>query len=132
VDLNATGLIIALVSQRLEALQGFVKALEENDRCEVQQVGEVGVLHTVIREKKPQLVVLDCEFAGRGAMSWAKEIMSIDAMITTACLGNMPAEVFHEKSEGLGMLGQYPLHPKENDAHELFTTFMELRLSPPS
>lgn len=127
-DVKASALVIVIVSHRMEALNEFVEALRENDGVEVHQAGEVGALHTIIREKKPQLAVLDFDFAGRDAIAWAKELMSIDAMMTTACLGDMPAEEFHEKSEGLGMLGQYPPHPGKADAQKIVSALMQLHV----
>lgn len=73
----------------------------------------------------PVLVVLDPP-SGELARSWVTALMMIDAGMHTAVVTDMPAEIFHDAMEGLGILTPLPPEPAAQDAQKMVELLREV------
>jgi CheY-like chemotaxis protein len=67
----------------------------------------------------PELVVIDENLPGMGALELAGALLRVNAMINTAVVSTLEEEEFHEASEGLGILMPLAPTPGPEDAAAL-------------
>ncbi|MFT4301353.1 MAG: response regulator receiver protein [Desulfovibrio sp.] len=115
---------ILLQTRRPDAWTDFVAQLQVGG-CTVGMAESFELCKEAAQREHPVLVVLDppsCELA----RSWVTALMMIDAGMHTAVVTDMPAEVFHDEMEGLGILTSLPLKPAAQDAHKLLELLKEV------
>ena len=67
----------------------------------------------------PDLVIVD-EYIGEvECLDWIQRLIRVNAFIQTAAVSRLPHEVFHEMSEGLGIMAQLPPRPGKPDARRV-------------
>jgi two-component SAPR family response regulator len=98
---------------------GMVKALQENNRVELDRADSGGGALTVLKEKTADLVVVDEQLADMSGLAFAKELVVQNPMINCALVSSLSAADFHEASEGLGILAQLPPEPDASHAASL-------------
>lgn len=109
---------ILLQTRRPEAWTDFVAQLHA-DGCTVGMAESLEQCKEAAQREHPVLAVLDPP-SGELARSWVTALMMIDAGMHTAVVTDMPAEVFHDEMEGLGILTSLPLKPTSQDAQKMF------------
>ncbi len=72
-----------------------------------------------VRQQPPHLVIIDEQFAGVSPLDLVKELLKINAMVYVALVSAMDEEVFHDATEGLGILARLPSPPGPGDADTL-------------
>ncbi len=65
------------------------------------------------------LVVTDEQLSDMTGLAFVEKIVSTNPMINCAAVSRLPADAFHEASEGLGILMQLPPDPGSIHAKEL-------------
>ena len=65
------------------------------------------------------LLISDENLGDMGGLEFVRKVVSKRPMVNSAVIGSLPPERFHEASEGLGILMQLPVRPKEADAARL-------------
>ena len=73
----------------------------------------------MISNTKVDLVVADELLENMTGLELIKKLVMGNPMLNCAVVSSLSPEDFHEKSEGLGILMQLPIKPKEKDAEAL-------------
>jgi DNA-binding response OmpR family regulator len=81
----------------------------------------------------PLAVIVDATLPDMEGLELVRRLLPINAMVHTAVISELPAERFHEVSEGLGVLGRLPPKPTAAQAAELLGRLRRLAagLRPP-
>ena len=67
-----------------------------------------------------QIVVTDEYLSDMTGIQLIRELIEINPMINCAAISTLPADEYHEQSEGLGLIMQLPAQPSQEDGKELF------------
>ncbi len=112
-----------LVSPRAEEFDDFMATLTAQTDIKLKQVASAVEMLQLVREKSPNLILLDQEIKDRDPLDLVNELLQIDAMINSAMITSMDAGSWHEKSEGLGMMPPVSNPPTAEDAVTLLKNF---------
>jgi len=110
---------MVLVSSRTEDLVEFTEALSRKSGIVLSVVETADEMLRLVRDDSPDLVILDEELKDINPLRLVITVLSINAMVNTAMITSMDAEMWHEKSEGLGMLPPLANPPTAADADSL-------------
>ncbi|MBU4316557.1 MAG: response regulator [Proteobacteria bacterium] len=112
--------VILLVSSRREELEGFIQGLRSDDNINLNQVETPEeALKAASAQGPPALVVIDGSTVKESGLDLARELLKVNAFIYTAILSDMDEALFHEQSEGLGILAHLPSKPDSGHARQL-------------
>ena len=118
--------IILLVTSRLDQLASFEKALRSDPAVELITIGTAEEAIDAAVRLVPVMAVVDQQVPGATALEIVQRLLSVNAFIHTAVLTDMDEALFHERSEGLGVLAGLPLRPDEKDAAGLLAKLREM------
>lgn len=110
---------ILIATAERSRLQEFADALAADAEIEVDwaQTGAAALAGAAAR---PTLAVIaDALLPDMEGLELVRRLLPINAMTFTAVISELPAERFHEESEGLGVLAQLPPRPTPAQAAEL-------------
>jgi two-component SAPR family response regulator len=123
---------IMLIGNDLSAFDSLAKRLGQEE--EVSQVyyvenGAAG-LEFVRKngDKGVDLVIVGRRLADMGGIQFIRELVRINPQVYTVLVGSLPDKIFHEATEGLGVLLQLPPHPKGQDAEKLLSAFRKITI----
>jgi two-component SAPR family response regulator len=88
------------------------------------ETGAAGLL--LLKGKKIDLVIVDEQLDDMSGIAFVKQLVKINPLVNTAVVSALTAEEFHEATEGLGVLMQLPIEPREKDAETLLTTLEKI------
>ncbi|MBU4055745.1 MAG: response regulator [Proteobacteria bacterium] len=114
-----TKTVILLVSSRREELEGFIQGLRSDDNINLNQVETSEEALKTASAQGPALVVIDGSTVKESGLDLARELLKANAFIYTAILSDMDETLFHEQSEGLGILAHLPSKPDSGHARQL-------------
>jgi len=97
----------------------FEPALRRMGDLDISCAESGGEALKMVLEKPVDLVVADEFLSDMTGLAFAKKLVSLNPMIYCACVSRLPSEVFHEKSEGLGLLMQMPPSPGSKHANNM-------------
>lgn len=120
---------ILLVGKEKAAFAVLAKRLrlERDIRLHFAGTGNAGV--GLLRErdvKSMDLVVVDENLQNMTGIDYVRQLVRNNPLVNTAVIGSLPDEVFHEATEGLGVLLQLPPHPREHDAVKLLAMLRKI------
>ena len=118
--------IIILVTSRLDQLASFEKALRSDPNVELITIGTAEEAIDAAVRLVPVMAIVDQRVPGGEALEIVQRLLSVNAFIHTAVLTDMDEALFHERSEGLGVLAGLPLRPDEKDAADLLAKLREM------
>jgi DNA-binding response OmpR family regulator len=110
---------ILMVTVRPEALHSFAETLSSDPEVRIEQAASGADTLTAVRASSPHLVLIDHELPDVKPFDLVKELLLVNAMVSTAVVSSLSEREFHEASEGLGVLASLPLEPGRGDAAEL-------------
>lgn len=110
---------IAVLTHRKESLRAFSTGLGE-----VQDwLDNAQTALTLAKTSGWNLLVVDATIPGLDYKTFITALLQINAMVNTAVITDQHQSIFHEESEGLGVLDTVPAHPEQSDgatlAHKL-------------
>ena len=73
------------------------------------------------------LVITDEHLKDMTGLELAEKIVAVNPMINCAAVSALPAEEFHEVSEGLGLLDQLPPKPGPKESEGLLKTIKAIK-----
>lgn len=118
--------IILMATARREALKPFTQALEADDQVMLIPAFTMQeALETAVRVV-PVLVIIDQQLDDDKGLDLVRQLLRVNAFLYTAVLSDMDEAVFHERSEGLGVLMRLPMHPDGSDAKKLLSLLREM------
>lgn len=110
---------ILLLSTRTNHLRSFAESLSSDPEVCLEQVASATEALSIVRTKCPHLVVVDFGPQVYDSLELVRQMIGINAMVNTAVVSPLPEPEFHEKSEGLGILGRLPVDPGADDSKAL-------------
>ena len=72
------------------------------------------------------LVIVDEQLDDMSSIEFVKQLVKVNPLANTAIVGSLADEVFHEVTEGLGVLMQLPAQPTEQDAEALLAVMAKI------
>lgn len=109
-------LTIVLASPRVDQWQAFSDTLASAIQADIVTVRTAADAIEAAQKLHPQLVVIDAELGDLTAAELIRRLLSIDAMINTAVASGEAEAIFHEETEGLGILMKLSLLPTSAEA----------------
>lgn len=79
-----------------------------------------------LKDKAIDLVIVDAQFDDMDGIAFLNQLVKINPMVNTALVSSLSADDFHEATEGLGVLMQLPLQPREIDGEALLATLKKI------
>jgi CheY-like chemotaxis protein len=80
----------------------------------------------LLKGKQIDLVIVDEQLGDMDGIAFVKQLVKINPLIHTAIVSALTAEEFHEATEGLGVLMQLPLEPREKEAEALLAVLAKI------
>lgn len=114
-------MLIVLATSRPAALRVFSEALAKVAEAEVRPAARGTEVLELARDSEnvPALVVADADLPDMDSLALVRALLTVNPLINVAVLTSMTPEVFHDASEGLGVLMQLPVDPAPTDAAAL-------------
>jgi DNA-binding response OmpR family regulator len=97
----------------------FAKALAHHCRTDVTHVRSDAEAVDAAREKMPSLMIIDQDLGHIPGIELVPRLLRINAMIHTALVSDQPEEIFHDRTEGLGILMKLSPLPNRQEAVHL-------------
>jgi CheY-like chemotaxis protein len=110
---------IVLASPQVERWKPFSDALGARIQADIVIVRSGADAIEAAKTRHPQLVVIDAELGDLSAVELIRRLLGIDAMINTAVASAEAEAIFHEETEGLGILMKLPPLPTPAEAGRL-------------
>lgn len=117
---------VLLVSTDKETFNEFESALKEFEDIQPVRTDSGAKALQIVAQSGLDLVVADEDLGDMTGLEFAGKLVSVNPMVNCALLSTLSPEVFHEKSEGLGVLAQLPVIPGQEEARELVQKLREL------
>jgi DNA-binding NarL/FixJ family response regulator len=110
----------------MEKWKNFAATL--GDRCctDVIQVRSDTEAVTAAQEKRPVMVIIDQDLGHMPGVELVPRLLQINAMIHTALVSDEPEAIFHDRTEGLGILMKLPPRPDGQEAVDLCERLSEV------
>lgn len=118
---------IILASPLVDRWQAFSDALATGIQTDIVTVRTAADAIEAAKMLRPQLVVIDDELGDLTAVALIRRLLGIDAMINTAVASAEAEDVFHEETEGLGILMKLSPLPTSAEAGRLVECLRQLQ-----
>jgi hypothetical protein len=118
-------LTIILASPQVEQWQAFSDALAAGIPSDIVTVRSAADAIDAAQNLRPQLVVVDAELGDQTAVELIRRLLGIDAMINTAVASAEAEAIFHEETEGLGILMKLSPVPTSAEAGDLIESLRQ-------
>ena len=122
----STKQIILLITSRESQIKAFAEALRADPGVELITIDSAEASVEAAVRLVPVLAIVDQEVGGVPGLDIAKRLLEVNAFIYTAALTDMDEALFHEQSEGLGILSEVALLPGEDDAADLLAKLRQM------
>ncbi len=118
---------LLLVSKNRDSFSDFIVALKENGSNEViySVSGEEAL--KILKQNYFDLVITDEDVGDMSGLEFAKKLIYVSPMTNCVAVSGLPEEVFHEASEGLGLMTHLPLNPGRDQAENLLKTLRQIK-----
>jgi len=110
---------ILIVSSDENSLLDFQSALHRYGEVDISRIESGSKALNIVLEKAFDLVVTDESLNDMSGLAFAEKLVSVNPLINCVSISRLSPKVFHEKSEGLGLLMQLPPNPGSEDAKKL-------------
>lgn len=112
---------IMLVSRERERLASLASGLWTLAETEIHQASSRTEVMELLQEKGIALVVIDEQLTDMSGLDLAKMVARQHPFVNCILVDGQPPEIFHEQTEGLGVLMQLPSPPEMADAKSIMT-----------
>jgi CheY-like chemotaxis protein len=110
---------IILASPRVDQWQAFGEALGAGAQADIVYARSGEQALEAARKLNPLVVALDADLGDYSGTELVRRLMGVNAMIYTALSSDEPEEIFHEHTEGLGILMKLSPQPTPAEADRL-------------
>jgi len=118
---------LLLVSPDKDAFNGFEAAIKKYNDVDLIRTDSGKKALTMAAESSLDLVVADENLRDMTGLEFAGRLIAVNPMVNCALTSSLSAEIFHEKSEGLGLMTQLPINPGQEDAQNLLEKLREIK-----
>lgn len=117
---------ILLIGENKTLLSSTTDLLEQHGECKHQVVHSGDAAFEVLQKESLKLVIIDEKVEGEKGIELAETIVSRNPMLNLAIISDLPADDFHEATEGLGIMAQLPAEPSLEDVQLLLKKLREI------
>jgi len=117
---------IVLASPQVDRWQTFSDALAAGIQADIVTVRSAADAIEATHKLRPQLVVIDDQVGDLTTVELIRRLLGIDAMINTAVASAQAEAIFHEETEGLGILMKLSPLPTSAEAGRLVECFRQV------
>jgi hypothetical protein len=110
---------IILASPEVDQWQAFSEALQTAARADIVIVRSAAQALEAAQTLKPLAVAVGAKFSDLEGVELVRRLLRVDAMINTALASSDPEDIFHEATEGLGILMKLSPLPTPAEAGRL-------------
>jgi PleD family two-component response regulator len=118
--------VIVLLSPQAASWLDFVNTLKKELGADIETARSGAEALELAREKNPMAIIVDQGIEDLSGFGLVHQLMTINAMINVAWVSDLPADTFHEKTEGLGILMQLSPHPDLSEACQLAESLRQI------
>lgn len=119
-------LIVLLLATDLTKFSALVTGLQRQPEIELLSAETRVAGLSLIKSKQIDLVIVDEQIGDMRGIAFVKQLVKINPLANTAIVSALTAEEFHEATEGLGVLMQLPIEPRDKDAKKLLATLEKI------
>jgi len=112
-------LTIVFIAKDFSRFSELVDRLKQEQDVELVPVATGAAGLEKLKGKRLDLVIVDEQLDDMSGIRFVQQFVQVNPLANTAIVGSLPAEEFHEVTEGLGVLMQLPPHPGTADAENL-------------
>lgn len=117
---------ILIATDKADRFEELARALDSVKNVEILWAHDDEEALEKATADSPDLVIVD-EYLGQvSGLKWIRRLMGMNAFIHTAAVSSQPQDVFHEASEGLGIMAHLPPRPGKFEAEQLLKTLSQL------
>jgi DNA-binding NarL/FixJ family response regulator len=117
---------IILVSPQVDRWQAFSEALASGFQADIVKVRSGIAAIDAAQTARPLLVAIDAKLDDLPVADLIRRLLGIDAMINTVVASAESEEIFHEETEGLGILMKLSPLPTSAEAGRLVECLHQL------
>jgi DNA-binding NarL/FixJ family response regulator len=119
-------LIILFVAKDFSRFSALVTRLRRQLDIELlpAPTGAAGL--ALLNGKPMDVVIVDEQLDDMSGIDFVKQVVKANPLVNTAIVSTLPADAFHETTEGLGVLMQLPAYPREADAEALLAVLEKI------
>ena len=117
---------ILIVADQVDSFQELAHCLGNVPDVETLWAHEGETALKKIAADSPDLVIVDEAVGEVSGLEWIRRLMGVNAFVPAAAVSSLSHEMFHEASEGLGIMAQLPPQPGESEAEQLLKTLHQL------
>ena len=118
---------LLLVSSDKDSFNGFEAAITKYNDVDLIRTDSGKKALTMAAESSLDLVVADENLRDMTGLEFAGRLVAVNPMTNCALISSLSAEIFHEKSEGLGLMTQLPINPGQEDVQNLLEKLREIK-----
>ena len=118
---------LLLVSSDKDAFNGFEAAILKDNDVDLIKTDSGKKALTMAAESSLDLVVADENLRDMTGLEFAGRLVAVNPMVNCALTSSLSADIFHEKSEGLGLMTQLPINPGQNEAENLLEELRQIK-----
>ena len=107
---------IILASPRSDQWQAFADALRVHTQANIVKVRSADEALDTARALNPLAVAIDAELGDLPGVELVRRLLGVNAMINTALASGETEEIFHDETEGLGILMKLSPLPTPTEA----------------
>jgi DNA-binding response OmpR family regulator len=110
---------VLLIAKDIAQFSALVAGLQRQPEIELLPAETGGAGLSLLKGKQIDLVIVDEQLGDMSGIAFVKQLVKINPLVNTAIVSALTAEEFHEATEGLGVLMQLPIEPRDKDAEAL-------------
>jgi len=119
-------LTIVFVAKNFSRFSILVPRLRREQDVELIPVATGAAGLAQLKGKPLDLVIVDEQLDDMSGIAFVKQLVKVNPLANTAIVGSLADEVFHEVTEGLGVLMQLPTLPTEQDAEAMLVVLAKI------
>ncbi len=112
--------VILLATARSSQMGPFVETLRKQSGSEMIIAASAQAALETTRHNRIILAVVDDLIDDNTGLALIRRLIQIDAFMHLSILSDAEEDIFHDLTEGLGLLSMLPLMPGERDARRLW------------
>jgi CheY-like chemotaxis protein len=119
-------LIVLLLAKDITRFSRLAAGLQHRRELEMVSAatGIDGLM--LLKGKQIDLVIVDEQLGDMDGIAFVRLLVKAYPLVNTAIVSALTAEEFHEATEGLGVLMQLPLEPREKEAAALLAVLAKI------
>ena len=112
---------VLFIAKDIAQFSALVAGLQRQPEIELLPAETGAAGFSLLKGKQIDVVIVDEQLGDMSGIAFVKQLVKINPLVNSAIVSALTAEEFHEATEGLGVLMQLPIEPRDKDAEALLT-----------